>query len=654
LKKLIVGLCFLAVTINAFAQQQIPLKSFVQLPDVEKVEISPSGNKVAMLKRVMSNGERVLVVEVLDLKSGKKSYPVVRRKHEFDVHQIIWANDNIVLLKIDYFKQRKIENAGWNPKITERRLMVLNLKENTLKNILAGKTMNRFQELGWEPQFQDYIVDMLPSEPNHILHAIDWDTRVAPQVFKVNLKTLDRKTVSRGKKYWDDFLTDRQSNLRVAVYKETVSGGFIDTRTLYEINVKDLKTGDWNVVWKFEAGAENQLWPLGFLPDPNMLLIKALHQGRFAVFKVDLREPYKRELFYSSETSNVGGKLFYSNKTDMPVGYHSVVGIHFWDEDFLAFNRGIDKALPNTTNYLKVFTEDENQYLIYTNSDKDSGTYYLGSRKQKSLNPIAFAYQDLDPALMRPNTRHLVTARDGKKIEVFVTLPIGYEDLPLATIIYASQGRGRAAVGGFDYRAQLWANRGYVVVQVNFRSGTGGLYKFMNGDVTKWAAPLYNDLADVSNWSVNIGYTDKNKTCLFAENYAGYIALMAAAKIEYPFKCVVTIGAMTDINNHLFNREGFVSHEQLRANLSDDASIQKAYSPITFADNFSPSVLLIHGENDSSIRAIQSQDMHKALKSNNKNSKHIEISDEDSSFSTDESRLKVFNAIEDFFAEHLN
>lgn len=653
MKNLVIGLYLLILSVEALAQTQIPLQDFVNLPDVEDVELSPSGNKLAMLKRVISNGERVFVVEIIDMNTGKKSYPAVRRKHEFDVYQMIWASDKHILLKIDFFKQLKVENTGTNPKISERRLMVLNLEDNSLKNILNGKSMKRFRSQGWQPQFQDKIVDMLPNDPEHILHALDWSARQVPQVFKVNLNTLERKTVQLGRENWRIIMTDRQSNLRVGIRRDIQSGGAVDTRTMYEVNVKDRETNEWSILARFEAGSPERIWPLGFLSNPDMLLVEALHQGRHAIYKMDLRKPNEKELYYASSKGNTGRRLFYSKLSNDPVGYYTVSGIHFWDKSYRAFSNGIDKALPSTNNYLKALSRDENRYIVYSNSDIDSGTYYMGDRKQKSLNPVAFKYQNLDPNILESSKRHYVTARDGEKIRVFVTRPKNHQDKALPTIIYATHGRHTAAVGGFDYRTQLWVNRGYAVVQVNFRHARGSFYNFMQGDVSQWAPNLYQDLADVTKWSVEQGYTNSAKTCLYGENYGGYIALMAAAKNEHAFKCVAVIGALTDINHHLFKSKTFVSYEQTIERFSSDSSVQSAFSPVSYAKTLLPSVLLAHGEDDSVLRSVQSEIMHDALKKHSKNSEFILIENEDSKFSTDASRIKVFKAIESFFAAQL-
>jgi dipeptidyl aminopeptidase/acylaminoacyl peptidase len=175
----------------------------------------------------------------------------------------------------------------------------------------------------------------------------------------------------------------------------------------------------------------------------------------------------------------------------------------------------------------------------------------------------------------------------------------------------------------------------------------------MQGDVSQWAPNLYHDLADVTKWSVEQGYTNSAKTCLYGENYGGYIALMAAAKNEHAFKCVAAIGALTDINHHLFKSKTFVSYEQTIERFSSDSSVQSAFSPVSYAKSLLPSVLLAHGEDDSVLRSVQSEIMHDALKKHSKNSEFILIENEDSKFSTDASRIKVFTAIESFFAAQL-
>lgn len=653
LKLFFIAICAAFLSSSIIASSSIPLKIFVQLPDVEQVKLSPSGNKLAMLKRVMVEGSRKLVVEVTDLNSGKKSYPVIRQNNEFDIFEIIWASDRHILLRIDFFKQLKRENTGWNPTRVERRLMVLDLEKNSLSNIISKIAFKRFEKKGWQPQLQDHIVDILPDEPNYILHSLDWNSQLSPKVFKVNLTTLKRTSVKSQEEYWSDWITDKQGNVRIATEKRQITGGAERNRTQYRVHVKDLESEKWNVLWEYAFGDKDTVSPLGFTNDPNVLLVEALHKGRDAIFKVDLQNPSEKKLFYSAENQNVGGNLFYSNTTKNAVGYHTVSGIIFWDDKYKAFDRSIDKALPKTKNYLKSLSMDETKYLVYSQSDTDSGTYYLGDRIKKTLNPVAYKYMGLDPALMSASKRYMVSARDGKKVEIFLTRPKHLEEKALPTIMYSNQGNGSAAVGGFDYRVQYLVSRGYNVIQVNFRKGTGGYFNFMSGGVDQWADQLYQDLDDVLSWGIKENYVSKNKICLMGERYAGYAALMAVVKGAGDYKCVVTFGAMTDIHNQVVSTEGYTHHEKTKHRLSNSSKIQKKYSVTSYAKDFDAASLLIHGTSDSDIRFKQSVVLNKALDRSKKNVEYIEVKGEESTLTTDESRLRVYKKVESFLKQYL-
>lgn len=654
---LAIVLSFIGINTDILANEKIPIEAFAKLPDVELVELSPTANKLAILKRTLVEGKRLLVLEISDFATGKKSYPVIRRNNEFEVAELIWASDRHILLRIDFFKQLKIENTGWNPYITERRLMVLDLETNTLKNIISKMAFKRFEKKGWQPQFQDQIVDLLPDEPNYILHALDWNARVSPKVFKVNLSTLERKSVESQKQNWRSFIADRQGNVRVGTFRESRGGAIARNRLQYEVNVKNLATKKWETLWSYAYGDEDAVSPLGFMTDPNFLLVEALHENRDAIFKVDLRKPDQKELFYSEPTRNVGGEIYYSPKSGEPVGYYSGTAIHFWDEKYKAFIKGINNALAHTNNRLLSLNNDENKYLVYSESDVDSGTYYLGDRKAKSLNPVAYRYMALDPIQLAKSRKVLVDDKTHNKemtnkgkIKVFVTNPTEPQSIkPKPTIIYVNQGVGKASRGGFNDKVQLLAHQGYQVIQANFKYS-----RFMRGDISQWGDELYQNINEVLHWAKTEKMIEDDNVCLLGETYAGWAALMAIAKNKGAYKCVATIGAMTDILAQVSAHEGFVEYERVKAQLSDKRAIQKQYSPTTYTDSFSTPALIIHGESDSEVRSKQGQKFYKALKRAKNDVEYIEIKNEDSSLTTDKSRIRVYKKLIDFFDKHLS
>lgn len=659
--KRIVILCVLVFSHTVLSAPQIPLESFAKLPDVEKVSMSPSGNKLAFLKRVTQQGKRVIAIEVLDLTTGKKSYPIVNADNAYDVNSIIWASDRHMLIKAGFYNQRnKQDSSGHHTihsgiKLRERRLLVIDLEKNTLKNIITKSMMKRYQKKEWMPQNQDTIVDMLPNDPEHILHSVDWNAFSAPQVFKVNLTTLKRELVQMQEKYWTRWMTDKQSRVRVGFFRKKITGSLEKNRMEYRINIKNLESGQWSEFWRFSLGDSNaEVWPLGFMNDPNILLVKAKHEGFDAIFKVNVKkETPELELFYSTANTHIGGKLFYSPVTKEAVGYFSNGGVIFWDEKYKRLDDGVKKALPTTYTFLMQMSDNEKKYIVYSKSDVDSGTYYLGDRDKKSLDPIAFKYQDLDPAYMVKAKRHLLKMRDGKKSKAFLYSPSNsnLSDSPL--VIYPMMSVGSADVGAFNYYVQFLVNRGYAVLQTNLRNSSSGFSDMMEGGLSKWGDHVYQDIEDSLDWAISKGITTAGKTCLMGNWDGGFAVMLAAAKSPSKYKCVVSTNSISDIQGYLHDMKNFKKYEVFMDMYSRDVSIQKAYSPITYAKNYQANVLLFHSENMVSTRSSQSKNMVDALKSKTRTAEYVELEATDGDISDDTQRIKMLSKIESFLHKNL-
>lgn len=643
----------LLLTSARVASQSIPIKNFVMLPDVEEVELSPSGKKLATLKRVLSNGKRVLAVEIKDLNTKKRSYPVVVEKDKFNVVDIIWASDRFLLLRVDFFERLFIENSGRNPKIAMRRLMVLDLDSNSLTNILSGKARNRFVEKGWEPQYQDTIISVLPREPNFILHELDWDARVVPQVFKVNLTNMDRKTVQLGREDFIRWVNDREGNIRAGLKEEIFSGGLIPTQVFYTLVVKRSKQDRWDTLLKFEKGASNTLTPMGFLDQSNRLLARGYEDGEVVIYAIDLSKNDEKSVFYRPKTS-FKSELYYSNKDGNAVGYYTQSGAEFWDENYLTLDRAIDKALPDNNNFLKSLSADQNKYLVESKSALDAGTFYYGNKQTRSLDPVSYRYQALDPALMEPTKKITIESRDNRNIEAYLTLAKSKTSKRAPTILFSTPGFKESSNGGFNFLTQLWAHYGFNVLQVNFRFHRTGHYGFMRGGVENWAPSLINDLSDAMKWLDEKEIASANNTCLYGEGFGGYIALLTSIQTHHDFACVAANGSLSDIRMHLFNFENFTNHEKLRQGLTEDISLQRKFSPVSRVNEYELPVFLAHGQDNDNFRVKQSEAMYKALKKASKQVQYLELEGVGENLESDDIRVQVFTDLLKFFEAHIN
>lgn len=186
--------------------------------------------------------------------------------------------------------------------------------------------------------------------------------------------------------------------------------------------------------YRFEAFAENQVWPLGFGQDPDILYVQAYHDGRLAVFKMNLnQEALALELVFADERYDVDGRLIYSPKIQDIIGttYVDDGGYTFWDPDYIALQDAIDKALLYKNNIILGLSKDENKYLLKSSSSVDAGSYYLGDKVNSTLRLIGRKYDALKSELMAEKQRFSYKARDGLAIDGFVTLPKAYKKVRL-------------------------------------------------------------------------------------------------------------------------------------------------------------------------------------------------------------------------------
>src|SRR5262249_28460507 len=142
---------------------------------------------------------------------------------------------------------------------------------------------------------------------------------------------------------------------------------------------------------------------------------------------------------------------------------------------------------------------------------------------------------------LAPMKFYTVTARDGLKLPVYLTLPVGLPPKNLPMVLNVHGGPWGRDMWGFRPDVQWLANRGYAVLQVNFRASTGFGKKFLHAGDKQWGKAMHNDLIDAVNWAVKEGYADPKRVAIMGGSYGGYAALAGAAFTPDVFKCAVDI-----------------------------------------------------------------------------------------------------------------
>lgn len=646
--RLIFALILSALCVLPALAEPLPLEHFAHLPDASGLTLSPGGSKLAARVRIDVGEMQGIGIQVTSLADGKQDIVLFTDNSQYFINWVRWKDDRTLLVSA-YYPSRRDTWVGMGQvryNTREGRLMIVDTETGEVNTPFSRSFLRRFRIL---PARLDDVVDILPDDPEHILMALPGlDGGSYNIVYRVNIRNQRRTIVRNSENNIMGWGTDRQHRIRVGYYHRD---GVNETRIL------DLESGDWRELWPYEVFSEDQVTVAGFGYDPNELYIRAYHDGRLALFRVDLQDPeLQRELVLSHPFHDVAGSLIYSSTAKRVLGVTSTheSGSLFFDPEMQALQGGIDAAMPETRNYVYSLSDDLQRYLVYSTSDTESGTYYLGQRDPASLEAVAYRYRNLTPERMSSVTRYPYKARDGLEIEAWLTLPKGSDGKNLPAIMFPHGGPHARNTGTFDYWAQFFANKGYAVLQMNFRGSAGQGLDFRNAGLQNWGKEMQDDIEDGARQLIEDGIADADRICIAGASYGGYAALMGAVKTPDFYRCAISVNGVSNVfdlvrDNRVFWKRYNVVDEQI-GGLGKGL---REISPVNYADQIKAPVLLIHGELDRQVDIKHSEQMQNALERADKPVTYLSLPNEDHYLSNEENRLATFRAMDTFLDQHL-
>jgi hypothetical protein len=281
------------------AVPKLPVAAFARLPELQGIQLSPDGEKVAGLLNI--DGDTILVARNV---AADKLIPVVKTDNrQIAVNWFRWANNERILVSIRFPDRR------YGVATMETRLMSVRYDGSKLINVAGGSKNNPY----WISQLQDRVVDWLPDDPDHILIAADLETQLMLDVYQVDVNNGARKRLrAPSQANVRKWITDRQHRVRVGVKLED---------TTWEVMFCDADQKKWRVGWSYANFSDKEIMPIGFGEDPNILYVSAYHEGRQAIFTVDLTDPaLPLQLKYASSRYDVDDELVYSQKAGDYIG----------------------------------------------------------------------------------------------------------------------------------------------------------------------------------------------------------------------------------------------------------------------------------------------------------------------------------------------
>ncbi|MDC8772911.1 S9 family peptidase [Roseateles albus] len=626
------------------------IEDFARAPLLQHVQLSPDGKQIAA---VLNQG-KLSVLVTRPVKGGTFKQLMASDNLEHQFNWLRWVNADRLVVSLRYPSTRQV---SWfsSADSMESRLLAVNADGSHLLNL----SRMRGQEDIAQALDQAVVIDWLADDGNHILMSQpNAKFSGAPAVFKVDINTGARQLLREAKADIRSWFTDAQHRVRVGV-------GFTEGR--FSLWVSDPAGDNWRLARSFGFFDPARVLPLGFGLDPQVLFVSAMHEGFQAIYTMDLSDPTLPLTlkFQPKSGRDLEGRLLHSSKTGEAVGFVSNgqdAAAYFWSEEHRALLERIDKALPKRANRLLQLVKDDDVYLLRSFGNGQPGEYLLGQRSKSALAVLAELNAQLDPEHLARKRSIRFKARDGLPLQAYLSLPelskgVPSKNLPLVVLPH---GGPQAATGSqFETWPAFLAERGYAVLQVNFRGSTGFGQAFMEAGLKRWGLEMQDDLSDGVAELVKRGIADPQRVAIVGASYGGYAALMGAVKTPQQYRGAFAFAPLTDLVEYareIANNRLLVSTHALErqiGSLASDRARLEATSPRLQAARIEVPVVLVHGTLDRQAPYEHSVWMADALKAAGKDYRFISQDRGDHQLSHQPYQLQLLQELDAFLLKVL-
>ena len=564
--------------------------------------LSPDG--LRMVVRATSIDENNLMI--FDL-TGKEKPIGLGKLMDFDVNWFRWAGNTTILIGLG-------KTVPWDgDEAYETRLISYDL------------ATRKFKFLGEQGEgLMGADVLWVDPEGKRILLSYQKSIYDYPSVSSIDLATNhSQQVVSARDDIWD-WSADEDGVVRYgfgysdhhhwqAVYRKTANDPF---KVIAKGRDDKDEGADFDIL-RITTGSDE-----GFVYDTDA------KTGLKAVYKFNLATRKRGDLVFEAPANDIDSATTTTDGKAMESAWYidSRPRVHWWDAGMATFQGDLDKAVnggnPDGDRVARVISQsrDKSIKIVYVGASNDPGSFYLYQDATGKMSRLAYVYESLHPEqLTKPAYVHY-KARDGLDIPAYLTLPVGRSAKGLPLIIMPHGGPFDVRdEGTYDDDVQFLANRGYAVLQPQYRgSGTYGT-AYRDKGKGQWGRAMQDDIDDGMDWLAGQGIIDPKRACLVGISYGGYAALWGATRNPERYRCAVSLAGVTDIarqvkySNHFDDNKKSRDDWQITVQGPKDFDL-KTVSPLFTVDRLKVPVLVMHGDKDQRVLPKQSRLYADALK----------------------------------------
>lgn len=599
----------------------IPLEDFFRNPEKTRYQLSPDGDFLAY----MAPWKNRLNIFTRDLVTGKEWQ--VTREEKRNVSGYFWGNN--------------------------KKLVYLKDKGGDENFHLYSVTVNGHDDRNLTPfdAVTVQVIDDLKDNDDELIIGLNRRNKEIFDAYRLNINTGQLTLEAENPGNITEWITDHGGKIRLAL---TTDG--VNQSMLFRQNETEL----FRTV--YTTSFRETLQPLFFTFDNQAIYaLSNISRDRMAIVIFDpVSAKETEELFLHGEMDLSG--LNFSRRRKVLTSYTYTDWKHttiILDPETEAIYHHIEQVVKDEEISIVSQNKAETRFLVRTHSDKTLGAYYLYDSAQQKAELLA----EVSPWLKKDELSDMkpvsYPSRDGLTIHGYLTLPKESTGRQVPVVINPHGGPWVRDTWGFNPEVQFLANRGYAVLQVNYRGSTGYGRKFWEASFKQWGRKMQDDLTDGVDWLIAQGIADPQRIAIYGGSYGGYATLAGLAFTPEKYACGIDYVGVSNLFTFMntippYWKPYLLMMYEMVGNPATEEALLQAASPVFHVDKIKAPLLVVQGRNDPRVNINESNQIVEALQKKGVAVSYMVKDNEGHGFHNEENRFEFYRAMEDFLQLHLN
>jgi dipeptidyl aminopeptidase/acylaminoacyl peptidase len=611
------------------APRSYPVRDFFSSPEQAYFQLSEDGRTLSFMKPVSVDGApRRLNVFVQALKGSRPVGEPRRLTAETarDIGGYFWKGSDRILYTKDFGGDENFH------------VVSVDVKTGRVSDLTPGDKLRA------------EVLDVLYDDPHHVLVTHNRRNAELFDVYKLDLRTGQESLVARNPGDVVSWGTDHAGRVRLAWRSEGLNTILLHRASEAE-DFQPIITTD------YKTDVE-----VPFFTADNRRLYAISNRGRDkkALVLIDPARPAQEQMVFQSPEVDLGGVSWSLGRRKLTAAFYVTdkAQRQVFDAQLARVYQRLQARAPGMEVTLQSADRAETRFIVALASDRTPGGRYLYDARAGTLDLLAQINPKVKAEDMAPMQPVRFQARDGLAIAGYLTLPVGREAKQLPCVINPHGGPWYRDSWGYNPEVQFLANRGYCVLQINFRGSTGYGRRFWEASFGQWGLAMQDDITDGVKWLIAQGVADPRRVAIYGGSYGGYATLagitftpeLYAAAVDY-----VGVSNLFTFMNTIppYWRPFMPKFHEMVGHPERDKERLARTSPALHVERIQTPLFIAQGANDPRVNKAESDQVVQALKQRGVDVQYMVKDNEGHGFHNEENRYEFYEAMEAFLARHL-